>query len=218
MNKKRFLIYVLIIVFLIGFLIWANCFMKEAYVLESESESNIAGIPNVPTVKVEEKKEIPEFLPQEIPDEIIDTAKKYDYFYYLFLYPDNKIVLYNYEPKSIKVEDSEKFHKALTDYLYYELFMNNYKIIFTTTTGAKIYKKSILDQYEEASYTPGAEDSKRYKEKMLKKKAKIDAVTDFYNECAEAMCIIDIDKKQYISIDKRHTEVAKKLLRDYERW
>ncbi len=218
MNKKHFLIYLLIITFLIGFLIWANCFMKEGYVLESESESNIAPISKVPTVKVDEQKKLPDFIPQDISDEIVNTAKEYDYFYYLFLYPDNKIVLYNYEPKSIRVEDSEKFHKAITDYLYYELFMNNYKIIFTTTSGAKIYKKSILDQYKEASYKPDAEDSKRYKEKMLKKKAKIDAVTDFYNECAEALCIINIDKKQYVSIDKRNIEIAKKLLKDYEEW
>ena len=217
MNKKRLLIYLGIIAALIGVLIWSNFFMKEAYVLEDGGD-DMSSTPKAPTLQVGEAEAKPDFFPQDIAADIVKTAEKYDYFYYLFMYPNKKIVLYNYNPDSILVEDSEKFHKAINDFVKEELYMTNYKVIFTTTSGAEIYKKSILDQYEEASYVPKDEDSKLNKKKMLNKKAKIDAVTDFYNECAKTMCIIDIDKMQYISIDKRNIDVAKKLLKDYKKW
>ncbi len=214
MNKK-ILIYLGIITLLVGVLIWSNFFMKEAYVLDGDGMSSI---PKVPTLRTDEPEVKPDFLPQDIPAEVVETAKEYDYFYYLFLHPYKKVVLYTYTPGSILVEDSEKFHNEISDYIKHDLYMGNYKIIFTTVKGAQIYQKRILDQYEEANYEPKKEDSKLHREKMLKKKAKIDAVTAFYNECAQGMCIIYADKMQYIAIDKRHTEVAKKLLNDYKRW
>lgn len=217
MEKKRILIYLGIIAVLIGVLIWSNCFMKEGYVLEGSTD-DFSPMQNPPTLSVSDQKPTPDFLPQDIPDDIIKTSEKYDYFYYLFTYPNKKIVLYNYEKGSILVDDSEKFHNAINDYVENELYMNNYKIIFTTTSGAKIYKKSILDQYDEANYKPTEEDSKRYRNMMIKKKSKIDAVTAFYDNCAKNLCIIDMGKNQYISIDKRNIEIAKKLLNDYKDW
>jgi len=213
--NKRILIYLGIITLLVGVLIWSNFFMKEAYVLDGDDMSSM---PKVPTLSKDEPEVKPDFLPQDIPQEVLDASKEYDYFYYLFLYPYKKVVLYTYTPGSILVEDSEKFHNEISDYINNDLNMGNYKIIFTTVQGAKTYQKIFLAQYEEANYVPKEGDSKFYKNKMLKKKAKIDLVTDFYNECAKGMCIIYLDKNQYISIDKRHTDVAKKLLNDYKRW
>ena len=81
-----------------------------------------------------------------------------------------------------------------------------------------MYEKTILADNEAAHYQPKKEDSKKYKEEMLAKKAEIDAVKAFYKECAATMCIINPKTSEYVVIDKRDFNVAKKALEDYKRW
>lgn len=216
--KIRYFLYFLLIAIFAGVLVYANFFMKEEYIFEDEKIFETQK-----EEPVEEKKSLgegvkPDFFPKVIPWQILETSREYDFYSYLFQYPNKKIVLYTYTKGSTDPADSEIFHKTIYDLLEGELNMANYKLITTSPQGAKIYEHGLLAPYEEANYEPNNIDPQHVQDFLLKKRAEIDAVRDFYEGCAKGLCIIYMDKEEYISIDKRDLKKAIKLLKDYQKW
>ena len=215
--KLRFKIYFLIIILLTGFLIYAVFFMKSDFIENDGLPSTIAGT----KVKVGDKNiqtYKPDFLPKPIPEAVLKGSKENEFYYYLFFKPERKVIFYQFKEGSSAPENSESFHKQIVSYLGKVLIDGNYKNNYVSERGATLYKKTILADNEAAHYQPKKEDSKKYKEEMLAKKAEIDAVKAFYKECAATMCIINPKTSEYVVIDKRDFNVAKKALEDYKRW
>lgn len=214
--NKRYKIYFLLIIILIGVIIFANYFMTPEYVFGDEKMSP-KGLPTISNKK-DKSENAKVYKSKDIPEMVLKGSDKYDFYKYLFIYPDNKIVFYAYREGSVNPADSEKFHEQVTDYVYHKVHMGNYKIFRTTVDYAKVYDETLFENCEEAFYEPQPTDSKSHQEKMLKKRAYIDAVREFYKECEKGMCIIDIDKKKYVSLENRDIDAAKKLLEDYMDW
>lgn len=210
-------IYLGIIAFLICFLVYAVFFMKSDYVKTDNLPSTIAKTkvkPGDTHVEVQQ----PDFLPKPIAEDVLKGAEENDYYYYLFINPNRKNIFYQYKRGSKIVSESEEFHKKLDEYLKKVLIDGNYKNYYVTEDGAKTYKRKVFEFNETAKYKPSEEDSKKHIKEMEAKKARIAAVEEFYKECAKTMCIINNKTKEYVVIDKRNIETAKKALEDYKRW
>lgn len=210
--KLKFKIYFLIIFLLSAFLIYAVFFMKSDY-LESTLPTTISGEKvKVGDTNIKEYK--PDFLPNPIPEDVLAGSKDNEFFYYLFYKPNRKMVFYEYKPGSKDPKNSEEFHKQIDSHIKKDLIYGNYKNSYVTDSGASTYIKNILKGNEAAEYNP-----KNCKSlKLAAKKAKIDAVKEFYKACAETMCIINTTTNEYVIIDKRDIKQAKKALDDYQNW
>ncbi len=215
--KLRFKIYILLIVLLTGFLIYAVFFMKSDFIETESLPSSIAGSKvTVGDEHIEQYK--PDFLPKPIPANVLLGAKENDFYHYLFFNPNSKVLLYLYKQGSKDPKNSEAFHQQIDSYIKKVLYDGNYKNKYLSEKGMQIYEKGMLELNEAANYTPKEGDSKGYQKKMLEKKARIDAVKAFREECTNTFCIINPKTLQYVVIDKRDVEVAKKALRDYRKW
>ena len=218
MNKK-FKIYMIVIAFLTGFFLYALFIMKDDYKVEEKDK-----LP--PTVHIKKVtvgdpniyEYIPEYLPKPIPEDVLTGAKENDFYYYLFLNPNKKSVVYQFRKGSTLPSYSEKFHTEIDKYLKTVRYDGNYKNKFVTDYGANTYEKNILKTVEAASYIPKDEDSKKYINDMFEKKARIDAVKAFHKECAKTFCIINNKTNEYVILDTRDVAKAKKLLDDYKLW
>ena len=153
-----------------------------------------------------------------IPEAVLKGAKENEFYYYLFFKPERKVIFYQFKEGSSAPENSESFHKQIVSYLGKVLIDGNYKNNYVSERGAALYEEKILENNKAAHYQPKKEDSKKYQAEMLAKKAEIDAVKAFYRECAATMCIINPKTSEYVVINKRDIEVAKKTLQDYKRW
>ena len=127
-------------------------------------------------------------------------------------------MFYSYTKGSTDPSDSEAFHKAISDYVGIDLNMTNYKIITTSPKAAEIYEHGLLGPYEEAYYKANNIDAPHIQKQLLGKRERIDEVRAFYNECVKGLCIINMAKEEFVSIDKRDIKTAKKLLNDYQKW
>ena len=215
--KLRFKIYILLIIFLTGFLIYAVFFMKSDFIETKSLPSSIAGAEvTVGDTHIKEYK--PDFLPKPIPADVLVGAKENDFYHYLFFNPNSKILLYLYKPGSTDTKNSEAFRTQIDSYIKKVLYDGNYKNKYLSEKGMQLYEKGMLEFNEAANYTPQKGDSKIYQKKMLDKKARIDAVKAFREECIKTFCIINPKTYQYVVIDKRDIETAKKALRDYRKW
>ena len=96
--------------------------------------------------------------------------------------------------------------------------MGNYKNSYVTDSGASTYIKNMLKGNPAFEYTPENDKFFIHNKKLLAQKAKIEAVKDFYNECAKTMCIINPKTDEYVVIEKRDIKQAQKALEDYKKW
>ncbi len=210
-------IYLSIIGLLFAFLVYSIFFMKSDY----DTGDKLA--PTVHTRRVDPVNHkiieyIPDYLPRPIPEIVLKSSKKHDFFYYLFINENKKSVLYNYKAGSHSPADSESFHKEIDKYLKKVRFDGNYKNQYSTSSGVKVYKKNLLRANKAATYVPKKEDSKFYIRKMEKQKNEIIAVEQFYKDCAKTFCIINNKTHEYVILDTRDINKAKKLLDDYKLW
>ncbi len=213
----KYKIYLGIIAALSVFLIYAIFFMKSDYVTKKDLPSNVAITKVTPgDFNISEYK--PDFLPKPIPADVLKGAEENDFYYYLFINPNKKTVFYQYKPASSQAADSEDFHKGIDNYLKKVLIDGRYKNYYVTDKGAAIYDKRFTRYNKVMNYTPGENDSKKDIEKMAERKARIEAVKDFYKECSKTFCIINNNTKEYVVIDKRDLAAAKKALKDYKNW
>lgn len=210
-------IYLTIIALLSGFLIYAIFFMKSDYIDTTKLPKTIAqdkvtpGDERIISVK-------PDFLPKPIPKDVLRGAEENDFYWNLFLNKNRKGIVYSYKYGSKDPKNSEEFHKQLEDYLTKILYNGMYKNLYLTESGTKTYEKRILVNVEAANYKPVEGDTQKHIDLMGEKKARIDAVKAFRAECAKTMCIINNKTQEYVVIDKRDIETAKKTLRDYKAW
>lgn len=215
--ELKFKIYIAIIVFLTGFLIYAVFFMKSDFIQTKSLPSTIAGKKvtvgdkNITTYK-------PDFLPKPIPEEVLKGAKENEFYYYMFFNPNKRYITYLYNKKSTSPKDSESFHNQIESYIRSDLVAGSYKNTALNDIGIEAYERRILEFNEAANYVPKEGDSKHHKDKMLDKKAEIDAVKRFIRECTKTMCIINPSTNEYVKISKRDINMAKKTLKDYELW
>lgn len=210
-------IYLTIIGLLFAFLVYAVFFMKSDY----DTGDKLA--PTVHTRRVDSVghkviEYIPDYLPQPIPEVVLKASEKNDFFYYLFIDENKKSILYNYKAGSNSSADSESFHKEIDQYLKTVRIDGNYKNRYTTSRGVQAYIKNILKSNEAANYVPKKEDSKFHRKKMEKLKSEIVAVKQFYKDCAKTFCIINNKTDEYVILDSRDINKAKKLLDDYKLW
>lgn len=210
-------IYFGIIILLTCFLIYAVFFMKSDYITDETLPPTVA-VKQVTIGDTNIKTYTPDFLPKPIPEDVLKGSEENDFYYYLFLNPNKKTIFYQYKTGSKSPEDSETFHKDIENYLGKVLIDGNYKNYWVTDKGAKIYERRILQFNKTANYVPGEGDSKALIKQMEDANARIEAVKNFYKECAKTMCIINNKTHEYVVIDKRNVDVAKKALEDYKRW
>lgn len=217
--KFKIKVYFAVILLLLGFWLYALFIMSDDYKAEKEKElpptihikKVVVGDPNI-------YEYIPEYLPKPIPEDVLTGSKENSFYDYLFLNPNKKSVFYQFRPESTLASDSESFHKSIDAYLKEVRTDGNYKNKFVTDHGAKVYEKGVLKSVEAAHYVPKKGDSRRHIKKMAEKKARIDAVKAFYEECAKSFCIINNKTQEYVVLDKRDLTKAKKLLDDYRLW
>ena len=215
--KTRIKIYLGIIAFLVCFLIYAIFFMKSDFI-ETKTLPPTVEIKKVnigdPNIKVYK----PDFMPKPIPKQVVVGAMENDFYYYLFINKNRKTLLYQFKPGSKDAADSEAFHKGIENYLGKVLIDGHYKNYYVTDIGSKTYHRLVLEHNDVANYVPSENDSKKHIQEMADKKRRIEAVIKFYEECAKTFCIINSKAEEYVVIDKRDLEVAKKLLADYKNW
>ncbi len=212
-------VYFTIILLLLGFWLYALFIMSDDYKAEKEKElpptihikKVVVGDPNI-------YEYIPEYLPQPIPEDVLVGSKENSFYDYLFMNPNKKSVFYQFNPGSTLPSDSESFHKSIDTYIKEVRTDGNYKNKYVTNFGANFYEKNVLKNVEAANYVPKEKDSKKHIHEMTEKKARIDAVKAFYAECAKTFCIINNKTNEYVILDKRDADKAKKLLDDYKLW
>lgn len=215
--QKRYYIYFVIIILLLGFLGYRH------FIYRPELDFGKSGMIDITEMeKSEVKEEKPQiksdYLPEDIPERVVETCKDYDFYYHWFLQPHKKLVIYGYTKDSKDKYDSHQFHKDLENIIQSEINDGNYKLFPVTHKAQASYQKAFKAAYPEFVYQPLETEPKEYQQEMLYKKSRIDDVLNFYKECAEGVCIIYGDREQYIYIDKRDIKVVKQVLNDYRYW
>ena len=214
--KKRYFIYFAIIAILLGVIAYANFYMEPVYEFD---ESGIFEIENSQLVADEEETKVikSKYIPQDIPESVVETANEYDYMTFLFSRPNHKVVVYsNLKEKGSKDKDS--FFDEVTRQINHVVIDGRYQISANRPSERKFYLEHRGKDFPELTYTPSEDDSKKYQKEMLKNKARLEELLAFYNDCAKTMCIIDIEKMQYIYLEERNIKDAVQTLEDYRHW